>query len=174
MGQTENLTEKSEEFSVDVGEGDIFLGKKFDRPYFMDTRVWKMMKPWSPEYIHIKTWKGEIYQFRLTEFHNNQAMLITSTLKDTFTVINIRDGFGIKKTMNYARRAKRTQHPVKGSFTGYWTWGHYFEDQYARLMHNLKLQRIYFSDDALKDIFDELKRRQNEKNRKRSGTRRSR
>lgn len=168
MGLTDNSEITEQEFSVDVGEGDIFLGDHFERPWFFDSMRWKMMDDCKPEYIHIKTWKGEIYQFRLYRFHSKPSMLITSTLQDTFVVIKSA-GLSLKGTMNYARRAKRKKHPVNGSFTGYWTWGGYFEDQYARLKKNMKNQNIYFSDEALKAIYDELVRRDNAKNNQSTG-----
>lgn len=163
MGHTNNIDEVKEEFTVDVGEADIFLGEDFERPWFFDTRTWIMMDECKPEHIHIKTWRGEIYQFRLYRFHNQPAILITSTLKDTFIVIGHKQ-HSIHGTMLKARRAKRTHHPAEGSFSGYWTWGKYFEDQYARLKRNMKNQRIFFSDEALTAIYNELVRRKNEKN----------
>lgn len=163
MGHTDNSVEFKEGFSVDVGEADIFLGTDFERPWFFDTQKWKMMEAWSPKYVHIKTWRGEIYQFRLYRFHNSPAMLITSTLEDTFIVIKSA-GLSIKGTMAKARKAKKYHHPAENSFSGYWTWGKYFEDQYARLKKNMKNQRIFFSDEALKAIYDELLRRKNEEN----------
>lgn len=169
MGFTDNSIESEETFSVDVGEGDIFLGKEFERPWFFDSMRWKMMDAWKPEYIHIKTWKGEIYQFRLYKFHSKPSMLITSTLQDTFIVIKSA-GLSLKGTMNFARRAKRKKHPVEGSFTGYWTWGNYFEDQYTRLKKNMKKQNIFFSDEALEAIYNELVRRNNEKTHESTGT----
>lgn len=172
MSHTEISMEKpkSNQFTVDVGEGDVFLGKEFDRPWFFDSLRWKMMKEWSPEYVHIKTWKGEIYQFRLYRFHSRPAMLITSTLQDTFIVFS--NALGLKKTMNVARRAKRNKIPIEGSVTGYSTWGLAFEEQYTRLKANMKKQHIYFSDDALVDIYNELVRRNNEENERNPGSRR--
>lgn len=169
MGQTDNSVTFEQGFSVDVGEADIFLGKDFERPWFFDSIKWKMMEPCRPEYVHIKTWQGEVYQFRLYKFHDLKAMLITSTCLDTFIVIKTA-GLSLKKTMNYARRAKRKKHAVDGSFSGYWTWGKYFEDQYARLKKNMKKQNIFFSDDALEAIYKELVRRSNEKTNNSTGT----
>lgn len=169
MAHTDNSTLIPETFSVDVGEADIFLGDHFERPWFFDTLRWKMMDDCKPEYVHLRTWQGEIYQFRLYTFHNRKAMLITSTLQDTFICVKAA-GWGLKKTMNYARRAKRKKTPVNGSFTGYWTWGGYFEEQYDRLKKNMKKQNIFFSDEALEAIYNELVRRQNEKNFTSTGT----
>lgn len=169
MAKTDNSLTKPEEFTVDVGEADVFLGDSFERPWFYDTRTWKMMRDCKPEYVHIKTWKGEVYQFMLYKFHNKPAMLITSTLRDTFIVIKCA-GLSIEGTMAYARQAKMKKTPVNGSYTGYWTWGGYFEDQYARLKRNMDKQNIYFSDEALKIIYDELVRRQNAKKHTGTGT----
>lgn len=167
MGQTDNSLNVPESFTVDVGDADIFLGNYFERPWFFDSMKWKMMEDCKPEFVHIKTWKGEMYQFRLYQFHNQKAMIITSTLMDTFICIKAA-GWGLKKTMNYARRAKRTKHEVEGSFSGYWTWGKYFEEQYSRLKKHMKDQNIFFSDEALESIYEELVRRNNEKNNSRT------
>ena len=140
--------------NFDIGKGDVFLGDSFSRPYFFESRTKRMMEDVSPLNITFKTWKGEFFQFRIYQFHSVDVMLLASTLQDTFYFIRPT----ISKTMEVAKRGNQ-KHPIKGSYTGYCSWGGYFNELLENLQKHLDEQEIYFTDEVTTAIYLELKRR---------------
>lgn len=153
-----NLEMPDELFDADVGKADLFTGKSYEIPYFFEHPGHKMMKdPSKSNHISFKTWKGEIFQFSLDQFHSHGCLLVTSTLKDC--AFFPQQKLSIDKAVERAERAINTKTPVKNSFSGYSTYGKKMLTQYRTLIKHLKEQEIYFSDETLTAIYKELKRR---------------
>ena len=145
--------------NFDIGKADMFLGDSFPRPYFFESYKDKMMAEASPLNITFKTWKGEFFQFRLGKFHDSKCMILTSTLKDTFIFLTDRPTFS--ETLSWAEK-KKEKKPIKGSYTGYSSWGGYFRPQFEKLKKHMDEQEIYFTDEITTEIYQELLRREKE------------
>lgn len=148
----------------DIGQADEYIGPPFSIPYFFEASGRLMMKePDSPDVINFKTWKGEYFQFYLGKFHSATALVITSTLKDCcFIKAN---NLSIKGMHDWAEQHFSRKYPIKGSFSGYYTFGKRLMRQYDILEKHLKEQNLYFPDDILVEIYNELVRREKDGNR---------
>ena len=148
------MTEKNE---WDIGHADLYVGKPFEIPYFFESSQRRMMQEPGDTNINFRTWDGEIYQFYLGDYHQNTALILTSTLRDCcFFNIN---RLGIEKMKKWATEQSEKKHPIKNSFSGYFTFGKKLLTQYATLERHMEEQEIYFSDEVLEKICKELKRR---------------
>lgn len=141
---------------IDIGKGDLYIGEKFSYPYFFESYSRKMMEDPSPHNITFKTWKGEFFQFRLGKFHNSKCMILTSTLKDTFFFFS--NNPTIAGTMAKGKSGSE-KIPIKGSYTGYSSWGGYFQKQLKDLEKHLEEQEIFFTDETTAEIYRELMER---------------
>lgn len=145
----------------DIGDAVEYFGD-YDYPYFFysEASTWHMMKPFSAEVINYKTFVGEVYQFRLGRFHDHNCLLLTSTLKDTFIFMakSSLKVHNIDEAMQIARAGQKKV-DSRTAYSGYVRWGCSFEERYTRLMQNMASQHIYFTDEALNKIFEELRRR---------------
>lgn len=142
----------------DVGEGDLYVGRPYRIPYFFETPQLQMMKePDDPLCISFRSWTGHFYQFYIGIFHSKPSLIITSTLKDyyVFPVMSLSFAQSQEKYRHYSN--KKT--PVKGSFSGFYSWGEKLLNQCDVLLSHLKNDNMYFSDDVLAEIYAELKRR---------------
>lgn len=141
----------------DVGHADYYLGEPYKIPYFFETSKRRMMR--EPDYstISFRTWKGEYFQFYIDEYHHNPALVCTSTLLDCAFFMQKR--LSIEKMRKWAEEQSTKKHPIKGSYTGYFTFGKLLLEQYATLEKHMAEQEIYFTEEVLERIFNELKRR---------------
>lgn len=143
---------------IDVGEGDLYVGKPYKIPYFYETSQVKMMKePDDPLCISFKSWKGHFYQFYLGEFHNKSALVLTSTLRDSYVFPT--KSLSLEGSAEKFRYHSNKKTPIKGSFSGFYSWGKRLLKQYDTLMSHLEDDKMYFSDEVIQDIYKELVRR---------------
>ena len=149
------MTEKR--LNLDVGHADIYVGPAFEIPYFFESPGRKMMREPGYDNINFRTWDGEFFQFFLDTFHSHQALVLTSTLGDCCFFSYSR--LGIEKMREYATAQSNKKHPIKNSFSGYFTFGQKMLKQYDTLEQHMKEQEIYFSDETLEKICEELQRR---------------
>lgn len=141
----------------DIGHADLYVGQPFKIPYFFENPKRRMMREMDDTTINFKTWKGEFFQFYLDEYHQNTALVCTSTLLDCAFFMASR--LGIDKMRKWAQRQSEKKHPIKGSFSGYFTFGKLLLKQYDTLEQHMAEQEIYFTDEFLEKVFFELKRR---------------
>ncbi len=152
-----NLTIAEKKQTYDVGHADLYTGKPFKIPYFFESSQRRMMKEPGEQTIDFKTWKGEFFQFYIGEYHNHITLILTSTLYDCCFFSTNRLGIG--KMKKWATEQSEKKHPIKNSFSGYFTFGKKLLAQYDNLEKHMEEQEIYFSDEVLEEIFAELKRR---------------
>lgn len=151
-------TPSTEKMIFDVGHADLYTGKPFQIPYFFENPRKRMMRePVDDSTINFKTWKGEYFQFYLDEYHQNTALVLTSTMLDCAFFSTKR--LSIDKMREWAKRRSEKKHPIKNSFSGYFTFGKMLLEQYDTLEEHMREQEVYFSDKVLEDIYKELKRR---------------
>lgn len=152
-----NLKLSTEKFDVDIGQADVYTGVQYKYPYFFEHSSCKMMKDMSSKTIDFKTWQGEYYQCSLDRFHNHTCLLITSTLKDCiFLRYRL---LSIERSKIWAKEMSEKKKDIKGSFSGYSTYGKKLLAQYELFEKHTKEQNICFSEKALEQIFKELLRR---------------
>lgn len=143
--------------NIDVGNGDMYIGSAYKIPYFFETGYKRMMREPDDTTISFKTWKGEYFQFYLDKYHKSEVMVLTSTLGDSFYIYP--GALGLEKSVERFRKAYSKRTPIKGSFSGYYTYGKHLIDQYEVLRQHMDEQRIFFTDESLEKIYEELKRR---------------
>ena len=147
-----------DDFVFDIGEGDLYSGRPYSIPYFYETPQVRMMKePDDPLCISFKSWKGNFYQFYLGKFHAKHCLIITSTLKDCYFIPA--NCLSLERSAEKYREISEKKHYVEASFSGYFSYGKKVVKQYESLMSHLKNDKMYFSEEVLKDIYSELKRR---------------
>ena len=153
-----NLEPAVEKFSVDVGHGEVYISDTpYDRPFFFESAVRRMMKEHSSKYVTLKSWGGEFFQFSLDTYHGNTCLLITSTMGDC--AFFPAQSLSLEKAKRKAVENMNSKYLVKGSFSGYSTFGKTALAQYHALEKHLEEQEMYLTDDTLKAIFKELRRR---------------
>ena len=155
-----NLTMTSESVTWDIGHGDLYTGVQYDRPWFFDTPNVKMMRDMGSDTIDFKTWNGEFFQFFLDSYHGRQALFLTSTMRDCCIFQCGRLSIEGMKEWCKSRHEKKV--PIKGSFSGYFSFGKKLLDHFELLERHMEEQEIYFSDETLEQVFAELKRRSKE------------
>lgn len=146
-----------ERIEFDIGNGDLYAGKPFKIPYFFESSQRRMMREPCEDTLNFKTWKGEYFQFYLGRYHQNIALILTSTLYDCCFFNTSR--LSIEKMRKWANEQSEKKHPIKNSYSGYFTFGKKLLEQYDVLEKHMKEQEIYFSDETLEKIYEELKRR---------------
>lgn len=144
----------------DIGHGDLYRGKQYDRPWFFDTPNMKMMRDMGGDTIDFKTWKGEYFQFFLDSYHGNTALFLTSTLQDC--CIFTSSCLSLSKMRAWCQKHSEKKTKVEGSFTGYFSFGKKLLEQYDLLDKHIEEQEIYFTDETIERAFNELKRRSKE------------
>lgn len=154
LTKIEDIT--ADDFSLNLGSAKYFRGD-FERPWFMEGLRTKMMDKASPRHLHFKSPIGEVYQFRLSEFHNKKAILLTSTLMDTFWFFV--NNPSIDNTMAIARK-NQAGYACPGSYSGVSKWGNYFEELLERLEQGMAFQGVELTDESMKIIAKELLRRE--------------
>lgn len=143
--------------TFDIGHADEYIGEQYSYPYFFETSNKLMMRDMGKDNINFKTWRGEYYQFFLGSFHQHQALVLVSTLKDCcFFKAN---RLSISKMHDWAKQQSEKKHPIKNSYSGYFTFGQKLLRQYDKLEEHMKEQELYFPDDILEEIYQELVRR---------------
>ncbi|MBO5628165.1 MAG: hypothetical protein J5965_03710 [Aeriscardovia sp.] len=151
------LSTREKEVQIDVGHADLYIGPAFDIPYFFETSNRRMMQEPGDTNINFRTWDGEFFQFYMDYFHGKKTLILTSTLSDCcFFSIN---RLSIDKMKEWAKSQTERKHFVNNSFSGYFTFGRKMLEQYATLERHMEEQEIYFTDEALEQIYSELKRR---------------
>lgn len=144
--------------TIDIGKGDLYQGKPYPIPYFFEKAYLRMMRePDSRNVISFKTWKGEYFQFYLDRYHSSQTLVLTSTLRDSVFISPTT--LSIEKSAEKFKETSQKSHPIKNSFSGYFKYGTRIAEQYAKLFTHLAEQEIYFSDETVKWVYKELKRR---------------
>ncbi len=143
--------------TFDIGHADEYIGEQYSYPYFFETSNKLMMRDMGKDNINFKTWKGEYYQFFLDKFHSNKALVLVSTLGDC--CFFKQSYLSIKGMQEWAKMQSEKKHPIKNSYSGYFTFGQKMLRQYDKLEEHLKEQEIYFPDDILEEIYQELIRR---------------
>lgn len=151
--------ELSRKTNIDVGNGDFYRGAPYHIPYFFETSYRRMMREPDETTITFKTWKGEYFQFYLDKYHDKPILVLTSTLGDSFYIYP--SSLSLEKSAERFMTAYSKKTPIKGSFSGYYTYGKHLLEQYEVLKEHMAEQSIYFSDDSLEKIYTELKRRTN-------------
>lgn len=146
------------EWNIDVGKADYFIGKKYDIPYFFETPQKKMMRePGGPDTITFRAWSGTYYQFYIGTYHNRPALYITSTLEDCY--IMPKGCLSLEKSAEKYIHSSNRRTPIKGSFSGYYSYGKKILEMREKLMENLQKDGVTFSDEAVGRIFEILSRR---------------
>ena len=143
--------------TFDIGHADEYTGSQYAYPYFFESSGKLMMRNMGKDNINFKTWKGEYYQFFLDKYHSNNALVLVSTLGDCcfFQLSRL----SISRMHDWAKQQSEKKHPIKNSFSGYFTFGQKLLKQYDTLEEHMKEQEIYFPDDILEEIYQELLRR---------------
>ncbi len=152
-----NLNLSEDKFLVDIGQADIYNGVQYQYPYFFEHAGHRMMKNMSEQTIDFKTWKGEFFQCSLDKFHGKTCLVITSTLEDCVFLQARR--LSIEQSKIWAKERSEKKSEVKGSFSGYYTYGKKLLKQYEDFEQHTAEQNICFSDEVLSKIFKELLRR---------------
>lgn len=150
-----NMTENDKVW--DIGHGDLYSGTQYEYPYFFETVNTRMMKDIGENTIDFKTWKGEFFQFYIDRYHGNQALYLTSTLLDCCVFQPKR--LSVAGMKEWAKSQSENKRPVKGSYTGYFSFGKKLLTQLELLESHMEEQEIYFSDEVLERAFNELMRR---------------
>ena len=157
-----NLSPPEIDNRFDIGRGDLYVGQQYSYPYFFENSNKKMMRDMGRGTIDFKTWKGEYFQFYLGKYHGNSTLILTSTLLDCCFFNANR--LGIDKMRDWATQQSEKKHPIKNSFSGYFTFGKKLLEQYDTLEKHMEEQEIYFSDEVLEEIYRELVRREKDGN----------
>ena len=155
-----NLEQPTDKFEIDIGQADLYTGYQYSYPYFFEHAGKKMMKNMGVDTIDFKTWTGEYFQCSLDVFHNHTCLLITSTLEDC--VFFPAKALSLDKAKGRAQKGIDNKQTIKGSFSGYSTWGQKYLKQIELFEKHLDDQKIFFSEDTLVKIFKELTRRAKE------------
>lgn len=152
-----NLKMTKSEPVYEIGHGDLYVGEQYVYPYFYESAHKKMMKDMGKDTIDFKTWGGEYFQFTLGEYHNRPALFLTSTLGDT-CVFKCRC-LSIPKMKEWAEARSKKKIAIEGAITGYSTFGKSVLRALNTLEQHMAEQEIYFSDEVLEQIYQELSRR---------------
>lgn len=152
-----NLKMTENDFKLDIGHADLYHGKQYKYPYFFDSPSKRMMKDMGDDTIDFKTWKGEFFQFTIGEFHHNSVLVVTSTLQDyCFFKVNTLSFEAMKA---WIKECSEKKCMIKGSFSGYATFGKGILRNFETLEQHMAEQEIYFTDEVLHKIHKELVRR---------------
>lgn len=134
------------------------MGRPYTIPYFFESTQRRMMKePCGNDTISFKSWKGNFYQFYLGEFHQHPALILTSTLRDSYYLPAA--CLSLEMSVERFRKASENITPIKGSFSGYYRYGLKLVEQHDTLISHLEADGMYFSEEVLKEVYSELKRR---------------
>jgi len=143
--------------TFEIGHADEYIGSQYGYPYFFEASNKLMMRDMGKDNINFRTWKGEYFQFFLGSFHNSKVLVLVSTLKDC--CFFQRSRLSISRMHGWAKAQSEKKHPIKNSYSGYFTFGKKMLKQYDILEEHMKEQEIYFSDEILEEIYQELVRR---------------
>ena len=138
-------------------ESASYYKGEFTVPELYCNSRWKRILPYSPKYVHFKTYHGTIFQFRLEKFHSKPAILLTSTKGDLFWFFIPR--LSIESTMSQVERANGRPHVTgwhkagDGKKTSQ-RWGGYLIDCHKRLLQNL--DGFELTHEVLKQIYQAL------------------
>ena len=154
------LSPMIDEDVLDVGEGDLYTGNAYEIPYFFETVQHKMMRPpGGMDSLSFRSWKDNYYQFCIDTYHQRPALMITSTLKDCYFMPT--GCLSLEKSYAKYQRASEKKTPIKGSFSGFYSYGKRCMSQHDTLLKHLKDDNMYFTDEVLEKIYQILKRRVN-------------